>query len=233
MKNQIRAPKAKKLNSYHIKNPKYSDVSIDMKISSQKRKTFPYEHFNNKLFLQGVESEFQENAEKLDVIDEVLQIISTSNSSEYLGVPRCENTSFEKNFANDKNAELKKSEKSSSNLSNYFEEKISKRKKSFIQRKRGNAKYLKTKEKVNKAKISATNRSSILVTSSIKSILKAFRNYTDNTDSDWKAINSSQIALLNKKSKYFSFKQNDASKCGFKLDCSDVLNESLIISSKY
>lgn len=121
MKNQIRAPKARKVNSYMVNSSnRDSSPFHQMTISDfprlEKRNSDNNIHSNlldfdedDHICLESNESEFQEQVNKLSVISEILQIVSQPTSSELRGsIERCENPfsknfPIEKIFENDKN----------------------------------------------------------------------------------------------------------------------------------
>lgn len=250
MKTQIRAPKAKKLNSYHNKNSKInieeSPFTCVNMPSFIKRKSVPYDQSHNEFFFENHGSEiyeFEENADKLDVIDEVMQIISTPESSEYIGIARCNNTSFEKNFQ-DEEYIRKPNLNENRDYINCFDIELSTddsdkkrhKKNSIINRKRGTTKYVKSsnrdKKNLKKAKM---NKSSIVITSSIGFIQNAFKSYIDSLKNDniQEDHNRSQLVLLNRKTNKLGFKLNDLSeslRCSH-IDYSENINENFLVSN--
>lgn len=113
MKSQIRAPKARKVNSYMVKSsngdfsspfqqatitdfPKLEKRNSDNNIQSNLL------NFDDEdLICLEIESEFREEVNKLSVISEIKQIFSQPTSSELRNsIERCENP-FSKNFPNE------------------------------------------------------------------------------------------------------------------------------------
>jgi hypothetical protein len=116
MKSQIRAPKARKVNSYMVKssNEDYSSHYQQMVISDfpklEKRNSDNNIHNNllnfddeDHICLESIESEFREQVNKLSVISEIKQIVSQPTSIELrTSIERCENP-FSKNFPEHEN----------------------------------------------------------------------------------------------------------------------------------
>ncbi len=102
MNNQIHilAPKAKRINSYHKKSDnliKETDHTINSNVSFSKRKSYHIKPNNSKLSFDFLRFDFEENIDKFDVLDEVLQIISNTENDIPIQISRCENP-FNKNL---------------------------------------------------------------------------------------------------------------------------------------
>lgn len=132
MKNQIRAPKARKINSYMIKSLEDNTESIEEislaefptpfeKRNSENNVTFNRLADKDDFCLQSVESEICEHVNKQYVINEITHIVSqpTCNSESTPSIERCENP-FTKNFDGpcESGFQFKRNKCSSSSFSN-------------------------------------------------------------------------------------------------------------------
>lgn len=91
MKGHIRAPKARKVNSYHLKHIAFkSNYQPDLEFESlfetpilEKRNSNPSNYKCSKIKLERIRYEFEENAEKLHVYDEVMKIMNNSSKDQH------------------------------------------------------------------------------------------------------------------------------------------------------
>lgn len=93
MKSQIKAPKARKVHSYHSKDSelkrnfnqtpcsKEFNFKKEKYLVLEKRNSNPFE-FQGRASMERIRYEFEESADRLDVLDEVMKIMSNPDCSE-------------------------------------------------------------------------------------------------------------------------------------------------------